>query len=106
MNLPAGCVRFCNRAGNPPFLSRSRPAFDKLGIAGVAWHTFRHTVGTMLQRGEHQLTIRDYLRHSNLHVTNKYLQATAESKRLAQNKLVEAILPAGLLSGRKSNLVQ
>jgi integrase len=80
-----------------------QPAFAKIGILGVGWHTFRHTVGTMLaEMGEHQLTIRDYLRHSNLHVTNKYLQATAETKRLAQDKLVEAILPAGLLSGSKS----
>lgn len=45
-------------------------AFAKVGIIGVGWHTFRHTVGTMLaEMGEHQLTIRDYLRHSNLHVT-------------------------------------
>ena len=43
-------------------------------LYGVGWHTFRHTVGTMLaEMGEHQLTIRGYLRHSNLHVTNKYL---------------------------------
>jgi integrase len=84
-----------------------KPAFAKLGIMGVGWHTFRHTVGTMLaEMGEHQLTIRDYLRHSNLHVTNKYLQATAETKRLAQDKLVDAILPAGLLSGSKSKLIQ
>jgi len=62
-----------------------QPAFTKVGITGVGWHTFRHTVGTMLaEMGEHQLTIRDYLRHSNLHVTNKYLQATPESKRRAQ----------------------
>ena len=82
-----------------------QPAFEKLGISGVGWHTFRHTVGTMLaEMGEHQLTIRDYLRHSNLHVTNKYLQATSRSKRQAQDKLVEAILPAGLLP--KTNLVQ
>jgi hypothetical protein len=27
--------------------------------------------------GEHQLTIRDYLRRSNLSVTNKYLQAAS-----------------------------
>src|SRR5271169_6350806 len=67
----------------------------------------RHTVGTMLaDMGEHQLTIRDYLRHSNLHVTNKYLQATPESKRLAQGKLVDAILPGGLLSASKSTLIQ
>jgi integrase len=83
-----------------------QPAFKRKGITGVGWHTFRHTVGTMLaEMGEHQLMIRDYLRHSNLHVTNKYLQATANSKRLAQGKLVEAILPGGLLSGSKSNLV-
>jgi hypothetical protein len=51
-------------------------------------------------------TIRDYLRHSNPHVTNKYLQATPESKRLAQGKLVDAILPGGLLSGSKLTLIQ
>lgn len=84
-----------------------QPAFVAVGISGVGWHTFRHTVGTMLaEMGEHQLTIRDYLRHSNLHVTNKYLQATAESKRLAQGKLVEAILPGGVLSVSKSALIQ
>lgn len=82
-----------------------QPTFAKLGIAGVGWHTFRHTVGTMLaEMGEHQLTIRDYLRHSNLHVTNKYLQATSKSKRHAQDKLVEAILPTGLLP--KTSLIQ
>ena len=78
-----------------------KPAFAALGITGVGWHTFRHTVGTMLaEMGEHQLTIRDYLRHANLTVTNKYLQATAKSKRQAQDKLVEAILPSGVLGQR------
>jgi hypothetical protein len=61
-------------------------------------HTFRHSVGTMLaEMGEHQLTIRDYMRPANLSLTNKYLQATATSKHRAQNKLVEAILPSGIL---------
>jgi len=65
----------------------------------------RHSVGTMLaEMGEHQLTIRDYLRHSNLHVTNKYLQATSKTKRLAQDKLVDAILPTGILP--KTNPIQ
>ena len=80
-------------------------AFRRIGITGVGWHTFRHSVGTMLaEMGEHQLTIRDYLRHSNLHVTNKYLQATSKTKRLAQDKLVDAILPTGILP--KTNLIQ
>jgi integrase len=79
-----------------------QPAFQRIGIHGVGWHTFRHTVGTMLaEMGQHQLTIRDYLRHSNLHVTNKYLQATSRAKRLAQDKLVDAILPTGLLPAPK-----
>ena len=83
-----------------------QPAFKRIGITGVGWHTFRHTVGTMLaEMGEHQLMIRDYLRHSDLHVTNKYLQATTKSKRLAQGKLVDAILPGGVLSGSKSTLI-
>ena len=37
-------------------------------------------------------------------MTNKYLQATSRSKRQAQDKLVDAILPAGLLP--KVTLVQ
>jgi integrase len=83
-----------------------QPAFESVGILGVGWHTFRHTVGTMLaEMGEHQLTIRDYLRHSNLHVTNKYLQATPKTKQSAQDKLVEAIMPATGFRP-KPNLVQ
>jgi integrase len=83
-----------------------QPAFKSIGISGVGWHTFRHSVGTMLaEMGQHQLTIRDYLRHSNLHVTNKYLQATSKTKCSAQEKLVEAIMPTtGLLP--KPTLVQ
>jgi hypothetical protein len=45
-----------------------------------------------------QLTLRDYLRRSNLHVTKKYLQATSKTKRLAQDKLVDAILPTGIFA--------
>ena len=84
-----------------------RPAFAKFGIDGVGWHTFRHTVESMLaEMGEHQLTIRDYLRHSNLTVTNKYLRATSETTRLAQNKLVGRIMPHGLQVANKSTMIQ
>lgn len=84
-----------------------KPAFAKVGITGVGWHTFRHSVGSILANmGEHQLTIRDYLRHSNLNVTNQYLQATSKTKRLAQGKLIDAILPTGSLSTSKPTLIQ
>jgi len=44
-----------------------RPAFAAVGVTGVGWHTFRHTVGTMLaEMGEHQLTIRDGTRTRGL----------------------------------------
>ena len=44
-----------------------KPAFAKQGISRIGWHTFRHTVGTMLaEMGEHQLTIRDYLRTASV----------------------------------------
>jgi len=46
----------------------------------------------LAEMGEHPLMIRDYLRHANVHVMNNYLQATTTSKRLAQGKLVDAIL--------------
>jgi hypothetical protein len=52
--------------------------------------------------GEHQLTIRDYLRHSNLSMTNTYLQAASNVKRNAQARLVEAILPVHLLPQGKT----
>ena len=38
--------------------------------------------------------------------TNKYPQATTRSKRLAQGKLVDAILPGGVLSGSKSTVIE
>jgi hypothetical protein len=38
-------------------------------------------------------------------VTNKYLQATPKSKRLELEKLMDAILPGGVLSASKSSLV-
>jgi hypothetical protein len=37
-------------------------------------------------------------------VANKYLQATPDTKRLKQDKLVGAILPTGLLSRAKTRL--
>jgi integrase len=73
------------------------PCVRQTRLSGVGWHTFRHTVGTLLaEMGGHQLTIRGYLHHSNLSVTNKYLQAGSATRRKAQEKLVAAILPSQL----------
>jgi hypothetical protein len=50
------------------------------GLAHISAHGGNHA----RREGEHQLMSRDYLRNANLHVTNKHLQATITSKRLAQ----------------------
>ena len=55
--------------------------------------------------GEYQIMIRRYLRPSDLHLTNKYLEATNRSQRLAQGKLVDATSPCGVLSGSELNLI-
>ena len=60
-------------------------------------HVPPHGSTVLAELGEHQLTIRDYLRHANLGVTNKYLQAVSETKRNAQARLVEVMLPSRLL---------
>jgi hypothetical protein len=44
-------------------------------------------------------------RHSNLSVTNKYLQAASKTKRNAQARRVEAILPVHLLPGKTAEAV-
>lgn len=63
------------------------------------WHNATHTrLGTALaELGEHQLTIRDHLRHSSLGATNQFLQAASKAKREAQAKLIEVILPVHLV---------
>jgi len=108
---------FCFSVSSPQRQKAARPCGrfqeeDPTSLCGDRHHRRglayfpTHGRSMLAEMGEHQLTIRDYLRHSNLHVTNKYLQATPESKRLAQGKLVEAILPEGLLPVTKSTFIQ
>jgi hypothetical protein len=83
-----------------------QPAFKRIGITGVGWHTFRHTVGTMLtEMGEHQLMIRDYLASQRSARDQQVSPGNDKKQSLAQGKLVDAILPGGVLSGSKSNLI-
>jgi integrase len=56
----------------------------------VAYHTFRHTFGTLLNaNGENPKVVQELLRHANLKVTtDTYMQALSPDKRQAQAKLV------------------
>jgi hypothetical protein len=83
-----------------------QPAFKRIGITGAGYTPFGTRGGEQCWQGwkNIKLTIRDYLGHSDLHGTNNYLQATSKTKRLAKGKLVDAILPTGILP--KTNLIQ
>ncbi len=77
-----------------------RPALKKLGITKrVGFHTFRHTLGTLLrQRGIDIKTAQELLRHANPRITMEiYQQAVSAERRKAQNRVVTGLIPAGLL---------
>ena len=64
-----------------------QPAAKKAGIAKkVGWHTFRHSLATLLgQKGENLKVVQELLRHSSPNITAQlYQQAEVEAKRTAQ----------------------
>jgi integrase len=63
-----------------------RPAALRAGInKHIGWHTFRHSIGTLLNAsGESIKTIQELLRHANSRVTLEfYVQGDVEAKRKA-----------------------
>ena len=64
-----------------------RPALQRIGVTKrIGWHTFRHSLGTMLrQKGVDVKTAQKLLRHANSRTTmDLYQQSVLEEKRLAQ----------------------
>ena len=72
-----------------------QPAAKKLGIQNLNWHTFRHTYSTLLHaNGEDPKVVQELLRHSSIKVTmDIYTQAVTATKRKAQSRVVELIVP-------------
>lgn len=63
-----------------------RPAAAKAGITKrIGWHTFRHSLGTLLdQQGERLKIIQELLRHANSRITAEaYLHVDRDDKRSA-----------------------
>ena len=77
-----------------------QPVAKKLGIAGIGWHTFRHTYSTLLHaNGEDPKVVQELLRHSSIKVTmDVYTQAVTAAKRRAQSKVIEMIVPKKTVS--------
>jgi integrase len=73
-----------------------RPAAKRAGIIKrFGWHTFRHTYSTLLiANGENVKVVQELMRHASSHFTLQvYSQAQTRTKRAAQARLVEAIVP-------------
>jgi integrase len=72
------------------------PAAYGAGIENrIGWHTFRHTVGTLLsENGENVKTVQELLRHASPSLTlTTYCQGMTETKRTAHGKVVKLIVP-------------
>jgi len=72
------------------------PAATAAGIEKrIGWHTFRHTVGTLLsENGENIKTVQELLRHASPSLTlTTYCQGVTETKRTAHGKVVKLIVP-------------
>ena len=73
-----------------------RPVARKAGITkNIGWHTFRHSIGTLLKaNGEDVKTVQELLRHANSRITlDVYTQAVNSHKRAAQSKVVRMMVP-------------
>jgi integrase len=72
------------------------PAARWAGITKhINWHVFRHTFSTLLaENGEDVKTVQSLMRHANSRITlDIYTHAVSSSKRRAQSRVVEMILP-------------
>ncbi len=72
-----------------------QPVARRLGMGNITWHTFRHTYSSLLHaNGEDPKVVQELLRHSSIKVTmDIYTQAVTATKRKAQSRIVEMIVP-------------
>ncbi len=71
-----------------------RPAAMRAGIVKHGWHTFRHSLATLLKaNGEDVKVVQESLRHANSRITlDVYTQGLMPTKRQAQGRVVKSLL--------------
>jgi integrase len=72
-----------------------RPAGVDIGFADtLGWHTFRHTYRTLLDESHAPLSAQqELMRHAHPDTTLRYGEAITPTKRKANRKIVELVLP-------------
>jgi hypothetical protein len=75
-----------------------RPAGEKIGLQGVGWHSFRHTYRTLIDDIGTPLGVQQRLmRHADIKTTmNTYGSAFEKTKRRANSRLVDLVLPPAI----------
>jgi len=71
-----------------------RPKGEQVGIAGLGWHTVRHTYRTLLDETGAPIGVQQKLmRHANVATTmNVYGNATLKAKQQANSKVVQMVM--------------
>jgi integrase len=92
---------FANPATGMPYYSPGlqqkwiRPAAESLGIKGLGFHALRHSYRSWLDAtGATPGVTKDLMRHSAIGQSFEYGRAMSEDKRLANTKVVKALLGA------------
>jgi integrase len=72
-----------------------RPKGAEIGIAGLGWHTFRHTYRSLLDETGAPVGVQQKLmRHSNVSTTmNVYGNSRRKAKQEANSKVVQMVIP-------------
>ena len=71
-----------------------KPKGEEIGVAGLGWHTFRHTYRSLLDETGAPVGVQQKLmRHSNVATTmNVYGNSTLKAKQQANSKVVQMVM--------------
>ena len=80
-----------------------RPAGESIGIKGLGFHSLRHSYRSWLDSaGTTPGVSKDLMRHSTIGQTFKYGRAMSEEKRVANTRVVKALLLGPKTKRRKN----